>query len=442
MNCKPLFTGILVASAAIAQTGLTGITWDLTTLNGTSVGSGLYTVKFNANGEANGKVDCNSCGWSYTTAGTSITILPGMCTMMACIGPTRDYEYQTTLTSAATYAISGAALYLIKNNDTIAAFVDEARASKVPITGAWQLDKLNHSALNLSGYTLTFTSDSTCGARMQCNVCSYHYAATLQAISFSRAMCTLRPCQGESREGECTTAMGNVTKWSIAGSKLFLMSNIDTLLEYSAAPPVLSGKVWLLQSIRQTSGRTAITDPGNYTASFAEGGTISVQSDCNTCNGAYSENATAGTLSISSLACTKMMCSAGSKDGLFTSILESVQKFVVRGDTLFCFSSADTLFFLANSTAIERSAYTAARPISKSGYTVFIKNGYIIVDADPGYITHVRLVNVQGVCVKRTSKFSGRSVRIDAGNLPSGMYMIQVSTSGGFAVSGMINCTK
>jgi hypothetical protein len=127
---------------------------------------------------------------------------------------------------------------------------------------------------------------------------------------------------------------------------------------------------------------------------------------------------------------------------LFTSILESVQKYTIKSDTLFCFSSADTLIFLANLTAVERSTNPAARAALTKDYAVFVNNGCIIVNAGTGYITQARLVNVHGVCVKRTSKFSGRSVRIDAGSLPSGMYMIQVSTSGGFAVSGMINLTK
>jgi heat shock protein HslJ len=115
------------AGFVFGQTSLTGITWRAQMLNGTSVGTMTYTIKFLANDSAAlGNIDCNSCGWTYRTSGQSITIISGFCTMMACIGQSRAGEYEAALGSATKYAVNNSHLYLMNNSDTLAVFVDEA----------------------------------------------------------------------------------------------------------------------------------------------------------------------------------------------------------------------------------------------------------------------------------------------------------------------------
>jgi heat shock protein HslJ len=431
---------LLLAGGVLAQAGLTGITWTLTTLNGTSVEAGKYTIKFNGNGEASGAVDCNSCGWSYTASGQNITITPGMCTMMACLGPTRDFEYMEALGLAATYAVSGARLFLMKNADTLAAFLDPAGGARVPLAGAWRLDKLNKSAANIAGYTLTFTSDSTCGSHMQCNSCQYRYDATLKTISFSRGMCTLVACQGSSREGEYTTAIGAVTKWAIAGDKLYLMNSSDTLLEYSLVASSLAGKLWFLQSIRQASGRTTITTPENYTANFGVNGNVAVKADCNTCSGPYTENAAAATVVITGLGCTKMMCGAGSKDALYTSILTSVQKYAIKGDTLFCYAGADTLVFSTSFTGVIKGGIAPA--LARKGFDVVIREGTVTVQSGSGAIVEAGIIDLRGSGVTQVSQPAQKSVCIRASGIPAGTYLLHLKTSAGSSVCRLINLVK
>jgi heat shock protein HslJ len=68
-----------------------------------------------------------------------------------------------------------------------------------------------------------------------------------------------------------------------------------------------------------------------------------VRSDCNSCNGHYSQSGTS--LSINNVACTLVFCSLASLDGNYASALEHVQSAVVNGSALIVTGSGFTLRF-------------------------------------------------------------------------------------------------
>jgi heat shock protein HslJ len=322
MMKKILIIAALGASVAFGQASVENITWKLTTLNGTSVGTQAYTIKFSPDGSAGGTVDCNTCGWSYTVTGLSISIQPGMCTMMACGDESRDNEYLTMLGNVNSYSLNGAYLYLSKSGSTLAVFTNGQQAS-------------------------------------------------------------------------------------------------------------LTGTSWQLQSIRQTTGRTVIATPADYTANFQASGKAAIRADCNTCNGNYTADASVGTLDVSGISCTKMFCGAGSKDQAYLAVLDKVTAYAIMGDTLFCYGSKDTLVFkpaaatVVGPDAISNAAAENARPLNVS------VNGHILrADACGRPIVSVRLLTISGACV-RSGHSAGGSITIDASGLPVGMYLLQATLSTG-----------
>lgn len=430
---------LFLAVGVMAQAQLTGITWTLTTLNGTMVDVGKYTIKFEVTQVATGLDDCNSCTWTYSANDASIGIAIAMCTPVVCPDPTRSLEYQDALGLAATYAVNGARLFLIWNADTVAAFVDAAAAARVPLEGTWRLDKLNKSAANIAGYTLTFTSDSTCVTRMQCNSCQYRCEASLKTILFFGGMCTLVACQAGSREGECTAAIEKAAKWTIAMNKLYLMDSSDTVLEYSLVSG-LAEKLWLLQSIRQASGRTVIAFPENYTANFDLSGNVTLKADCNGCTGSYTENAAAATLMITGLGCTKIACGAGSQGALFSSDLGNVRKFAIKGDTLLCYAGADTLVFKTSSSGVIRGGFTPA--LARKGLTVAIREGTITVQSGFGAIAEARLIDLRGSCITQVLQPAQQSVCIRAPGIQAGTYLLQLKTGVGSQFTRLVNLVR
>jgi heat shock protein HslJ len=71
-----------------------------------------YVVLFNADGTVNIQADCNTVFSTYTTDGSSITINPGISTLMACPEDSQSDQFMTQLNAAAIYFIQGGNLYI------------------------------------------------------------------------------------------------------------------------------------------------------------------------------------------------------------------------------------------------------------------------------------------------------------------------------------------
>ena len=204
---------------------------------------------------------------------------------------------------------------------------------------------------------------------------------------------------------------------------------------------VLPGKVWLLQSIRQSSGRTVITTPDKYTAEFKADMSVSLLADCNTCNSTYSENSATGTLSIGSLGCTMMMCGPNSKDGLYVGILNSITTYRVTGDTLFCFAKTDTLVFKMKPTGAERKGYRPLSSISGKMYTVMVSENSITIPGLNGNTKFARLLDINGACVRQGNARES-SITLKVQGLSKGMYLLYVVFRNGSSTLVRVNMVK
>ena len=97
-------------------------------------------------------------------------------------------------------------------------------------------------------------------------------------------------------------------------------------------PSDLSGSLWKLRSLRTTGAAVLTLDPERYTVRFGEGGTLNIRADCNVCSGSY--QARTETLTVGSLACTRVACAVGSLGDQYSSLVESARLWEITGDTL------------------------------------------------------------------------------------------------------------
>jgi heat shock protein HslJ len=111
-----LLTG---CSSGSSGSGLTGKTWQLTAITQkTPAFQGVvpaadqanYTIEFKSDGTFSAKADCNQLAGTYTTSGSSLTIVPGPMTMAACPEGSLSSQYVAALATAASYAIANSQL--------------------------------------------------------------------------------------------------------------------------------------------------------------------------------------------------------------------------------------------------------------------------------------------------------------------------------------------
>jgi heat shock protein HslJ len=107
-----------VVTAPTVEPALTDVPWMWVAFTDAVAGETLvesperYVVKFNTDGTANIQADCNVVLASYTTDGSSISILPGPSTLMACPEDSQADRFVLNLTNAAIYFMQGGSLFM------------------------------------------------------------------------------------------------------------------------------------------------------------------------------------------------------------------------------------------------------------------------------------------------------------------------------------------
>ena len=101
---------------------------------------------------------------------------------------------------------------------------------------------------------------------------------------------------------------------------------------------------WKLQWIdRPGIGVVRAQDPERFTLDFDGQGRVSVQADCNRCNGGYSIGV--NQVTVGALACTRALCLTAPFDTDYVSVLGGESAVVASGATLELASSRGTLRF-------------------------------------------------------------------------------------------------
>jgi heat shock protein HslJ len=109
---------VLVAAIAVSCTentvapaNPTGTSWQLVSIQQSgsaaiTAPASRYTLRFGDDGRVSVRSDCNSCGGSYTLAGSSMAIGPLACTRAFCGDASLDHTYSTALDGTKTIAVS------------------------------------------------------------------------------------------------------------------------------------------------------------------------------------------------------------------------------------------------------------------------------------------------------------------------------------------------
>ena len=106
-----------VVEAPALSPALLGVTWQWVSLT-TPVEEilvndpGRYTIRFNADGTAGIRADCNTAQATFTTNDSAITIFLGPTTLMACPPDSLDQQFLAGLNNAAIFFFRGSDLYL------------------------------------------------------------------------------------------------------------------------------------------------------------------------------------------------------------------------------------------------------------------------------------------------------------------------------------------
>ena len=117
----------LVAGCSPFGNGLAGKTFQLTGAQETvppmeaaisAEDLGRYAITFNNDGSASIKADCNTVAATYETpSGSSLKIVPGASTMVACPEDSMGSQFVTLLSGATSYATVGAKMIIYIGNE-------------------------------------------------------------------------------------------------------------------------------------------------------------------------------------------------------------------------------------------------------------------------------------------------------------------------------------
>jgi len=106
--------------------GLTGKAWQWSASTTTAPASqsvvpdpSSYTIEFKGDGTFAAKADCNQVSGNYTTSGSTLTIVPGPSTLVACPDDSLADLYLAGLSTTQSYAITDDQLVLTTTDGTM-----------------------------------------------------------------------------------------------------------------------------------------------------------------------------------------------------------------------------------------------------------------------------------------------------------------------------------
>jgi heat shock protein HslJ len=113
------------ATGPTPPSGIQSTNWRLQTLQ--HAGAALvtvptpdqYTLMLDTSGQAGVRADCNSCGGRYTLDGSTLTLTPLACTLIACPPGSLDSDYLALLAGETQTSMDGAQLVLSSSRGTL-----------------------------------------------------------------------------------------------------------------------------------------------------------------------------------------------------------------------------------------------------------------------------------------------------------------------------------
>ncbi|MXP25505.1 META domain-containing protein [Altererythrobacter indicus] len=133
--------------------------------------------------------------------------------------------------------------------------------------------------------------------------------------------------------------MTNKTTKILLGLAPLLLAGCATNSQLTTGDSIreLAGTSWELLTPHTISGNTPKLEKGQYTITFGDNGQLFAKLDCNRGSAQWSQNVTsggAGSLTISPVAMTKVMCPTGSLDTLLAKQLQDVRSYSISDGLL------------------------------------------------------------------------------------------------------------
>lgn len=359
------FTPGEAVDTPLADSGLTGITWEWVSLMdpiGQTVASdpSRYTIVFNEDGTTAITADCNNVLGTYFTEGSNITIALGPTTTAFCGEESQDQLFLNSLTSVVIYFVDEGELFMdmLADAGTLtfrsggAAEVERTQASG--LTGiSWEWTGTNGPDSEIvsadpSRYTIVFNDDGSATIQADCNDVSAMYTADEAQGSLSMVMgpATLAFCGDDTQDQDFLAGLTNATTYAIAddgGNHMTIGVGSDgtnmtfqraAAEEASADDSGLVGVTWAWASSSGAGGVVDVAEPDRYTIDFMTDGTAAIKADCNQVVAGYTAGVD-GSLSIQLGPATLAACPADTQDSEFLASLSMVSSYNIEGGELY-----------------------------------------------------------------------------------------------------------
>ena len=362
-------------------TSLTGTTWEWVSVidpmgQTAAADPTRYTITFNDDSTANIVADCNSATAMYATDGSSLTIMPGATTLVACEPGSQDQLFLSSLSSAASYTVEDGELFIALDAEAgtvmfraagTGATTEGGAAAAPVLTGTtWQwTDSMTASTATAvsdpTRYAITFNEDGTANITADCNAVTGTYTTDATgALTINLGASTAVGCPEDSQDTEFLAALAAAASYSFDGEALMIGQAGDAgTLRFQAAAAAgeegageggeaemsLTGTLWQwVETVTPVETITA-ADPTRYTIAFLEDGTAAIGADCNRVVATYTVADSA--LTIVPGPSTLAACPADSQATVFVTSLSSAAVYFFQDGHLFIdqFASAGTMKF-------------------------------------------------------------------------------------------------
>lgn len=345
-----LLGSALVYGQAADSPTLTGVVWqwqETLMSDGTRFAPEAptnYTVAFRADGSLSIQAACNRATGAYTVDGSSISVVDGATTLMACPQDALGSEFLAQLGSAAIFFFQDGELYLDLKFDSGTMRFAPQPFSLTGTVWLWQGAQMNDDTRFVpdspANYNIVFDDAGGFTFQADCNRGSGSYTVEADGrISLLPGPTTLMACPEGSLGNVFIQQLSDVVTYFFQDGELYLDLKFDSgTMRFAAQPPTLAGTSWVVTGYN--NGREAVVSPlldTELTAAFDAEGRVSGLAGCNSYTASFTTTPGGG-ISIGPVASTRKFCSAPAgvmeQETAFLEALASAAAYTLRGATL------------------------------------------------------------------------------------------------------------
>ncbi len=233
------------APVAAAEPTLTGTTWQwVQTVTPVetivAVDPARYTLTFNEDGTYAMVVDCNSGGGGFTVDGSTVSIGPGMMTLMGCPEDTQDSIFLQQINNAAGFFFQDGYLFIDQAMDSGTMQFRPAPPTLTGTTWQWQQTVTPVEtivSINPAADTILFNEDGTYNTTVDCNTGGGSYTTTDGlGITINPGFLTAMACLGETQDRVFLDQLHNAAIFFFVDGNLLIDQAMDGgTMHFSAA---------------------------------------------------------------------------------------------------------------------------------------------------------------------------------------------------------------